>query len=48
MLGKYQDKFSVVCHPIYRLFEAKWNDRFVLISKLIEWGVSLIVELPEK
>ncbi|MCF6267620.1 MAG: hypothetical protein L3J57_13905 [Desulfuromusa sp.] len=37
MLGKCQDKFSVVCRHIRRLFEAKWNDRFVLISKLVAW-----------
>jgi len=37
MLGKCHDKFSVVCRHIRRLFEAKWNDRFVLISKLVAW-----------
>jgi hypothetical protein len=37
MLGKCLDKFSVVCRHIRRLFEAEWNDRFVLISKLVAW-----------
>ena len=37
MLEKCHDKFSVVCRHIRRLFEAKWNDRFVLISKLVAW-----------
>ena len=37
MLGKCHDQFSVVCRHIRRLFEAKWNDRFVLISKLVTW-----------
>lgn len=37
MLGKCQNKISVVCRHIRRLFEAKWNDRFVLISKLVAW-----------
>ncbi len=37
MLGKCHDKFSVVCRHIRRLFEAKWNDRFILISKLVAW-----------
>ena len=37
LLGRYQDEISVVCRHIRRLFEVKWNDRFVLISKLIAW-----------
>jgi len=37
MLEKCHDKFSVVCRHIRRLFEARWNDRFVLISKLVAW-----------
>jgi len=38
ILGKKcQDKFFVVCRHIRRLFEAQWNDRFVLISKLVAW-----------
>ncbi|HHB75128.1 MAG TPA: hypothetical protein ENK84_01085 [Desulfobulbus sp.] len=37
MLGKCHDKFPAVCRHIRRLFEAKWNDRFVLISKLVAW-----------
>ncbi len=37
MLGKCHNKFSVVCRHIRRLFEAKWNDRFVLISKMVAW-----------
>ena len=37
MLEECHDKFSVVCRHIRRLFEAKWNDRFVLISKLVAW-----------
>ncbi len=41
MLEKCHDKFSVVCRHIRRLFEAKWNDRFVLISKLVAWEYQL-------
>jgi len=37
MLGKCHDKCFVVCRHIRRLFEAKWNDRFALISKLVAW-----------
>lgn len=37
MLGKCRDKVTVVCRHIRRLFEAQWNDRFVLISKLVAW-----------
>jgi hypothetical protein len=37
MLGKCHDKISVVCRHIRRLFEAQWNDRFVLISKMVAW-----------
>jgi hypothetical protein len=37
LLEKCQDKISAVCRHIRRLFEAKWNDRFVLISNLVAW-----------
>ena len=37
MLEQCHDKISVVCRHIRRLYEAKWNDRFVLISKLVTW-----------
>lgn len=37
MIQNCHDKISAVCRHIRRLFEAAWNDRFVLISKLVAW-----------
>lgn len=42
LLDNFQEKFSTVCRHIRRLFEATWNDRFVLISKLVAWEQQLV------
>ncbi len=33
---------SAICRHIRRLFEATWNDRFVLISNLVAWEQQLV------
>lgn len=42
LLDNCHDKISAVCRHIRRLFEAAWNDRFVLISKLVTWEQQLV------
>lgn len=37
LLRNQQNKFSVVCKHVRRLFEAPWSDRFALINKLVNW-----------
>ena len=37
LLEKQRDRFTSVCRHIRRLFEATWENRFSLISKLIAW-----------
>lgn len=41
LLEKAQDLYASVCRHIRRLFEAKWEQRFSLISKLINWEYQL-------
>ena len=41
LLQKHHGRFAVVCRHIRRLFEAKWENRFALISKLINWEYQL-------
>ena len=41
LLEKYRGRFVAVCNHIRRLFEATWENRFVLISKLINWEYQL-------
>lgn len=40
-LEKYRDRFAAVCRHIRRLFEAKWEHRFALINKVINWQYQL-------
>ena len=42
LLDNCHDKNSAVCRHIRRLFEATWNDRFVLINKLVSWKYQLV------
>jgi hypothetical protein len=37
LLEKQRERFSSVCRHVRRLFEATWENRFALISKLIAW-----------
>ena len=37
ILEKSHDKFCAVCRHVRRLFEATWENRFVLIAKLVAW-----------
>jgi hypothetical protein len=37
LLQKQCQRFAAVRRHVRRLFEAQWNDRFQLISRLIEW-----------
>jgi hypothetical protein len=41
LLEKGQNLYASVCRHIRRLFEAKWEHRFSLISKLINWEYQL-------
>jgi len=41
LLEKQRDRFAAVCSHVRRLFEAKWEHRFALISKLINWEYQL-------
>lgn len=42
LLDNCHDRISAICRHIRRLFEAAWNDRFVLISKLVAWERQLV------
>jgi hypothetical protein len=41
LLEKQRDRFTSVCNHVRRLFEAKWEHRFALISKLVNWDYQL-------
>jgi hypothetical protein len=43
LLEKTQELYAPVCRHIRRLFEAKWENRFALISKLVNWEKQLAV-----
>ena len=36
-LEKQQGRYTAVCNHVRRLFEATWENRFALISKLVTW-----------
>jgi L-lactate utilization protein LutB len=36
-LEKQRSRFTIVCNHVRRLFEAAWENRFALISKLVAW-----------
>ena len=37
LLRKQRDRFTSVCRHVRRLYEATWENRFTLISKLVAW-----------
>ncbi len=37
LLEKHSDRFISVCSHVRRLYEATWENRFTLISKLVAW-----------
>ncbi len=37
LLSKQRDRFTSVCRHVRRLYEATWENRFTLISKLVSW-----------
>ena len=37
LLRKQSDRFTSVCRHVRRLYEATWENRFALISKLVAW-----------
>jgi hypothetical protein len=37
LLTGQQERFTAVCNHVRRLFEATWENRFALISKLVAW-----------
>ncbi len=41
LLAKQHQLFEAVCRHVRRLFEAPWNDRFHLVSRLIDWECQL-------
>ena len=41
LLEKQRSKFANICNHIRRLFEATWENRFALISKLVAWECQL-------
>jgi hypothetical protein len=41
LLAKQRDRFTSVCNHVRRLLEAKWEHRFALISKLVNWEYQL-------
>ena len=41
LLEKQQDRFASVYRHVRRLFEAKWENRFALLSKLVTWEYEL-------
>lgn len=41
LLEKLRDKFDAVCRHIRRMFEATWENRFALISKIVNWEYQL-------
>ena len=43
LLKDRRDRIAAVCNHVRRLFEATWEDRFQLISKLIAWEYRISV-----
>ena len=41
LLERQGDRFAAVCRHVRRLFEATWENRFALISKLVAWEFQL-------
>lgn len=41
LLEKQKNRFAAVCRHVRRLFEATWENRFALISKLVAWEFQL-------
>ncbi len=41
LLATQRQRIGAVCRHIRRLFEAEWNDRFQLISRLVAWEQQL-------
>ena len=41
LIEKQRHRFTVICNHIRRLFEATWENRFALISKLVAWESQL-------
>ena len=41
LLATQRQRIGAVCRHIRRLFEAQWNDRFQLISRLVTWEQQL-------
>ena len=41
LLATQRQRIGAVCRHIRRLFEAEWNDRFQLISRLVAWEKQL-------
>jgi hypothetical protein len=41
LLETQRQRFAAVCRHVRRLFEAAWNDRFQLISRLVAWEKQL-------
>ena len=42
LLAKQTQRIKTVCQHLRRLYEAQWNDRFHLISRLIAWEHQLV------
>jgi hypothetical protein len=41
LLATQRERIGAVCRHVRRLFEAEWNDRFQLISRLVAWEKQL-------
>ncbi len=41
LLSKQRQRIGAVCRHLRRLYEAEWNDRFQLISRLVDWELQL-------
>ena len=41
LLEKQRDRFTSVCRHVRRLYEATWENRFALLSKLVAWEYQL-------
>ncbi len=41
LLEKQRQLIEAVCRHVWRLFEVPWNDRFQLLSRLIDWECQL-------
>ena len=41
LLETQRERFTAVCNHIRRLYEATWENRFALISKLVAWEYQL-------